>query len=294
MITKRINNLIYKAKCALREFLPESQEELESKNILRKRIASLSPLPNLNDSWTKHRNSLRMDILKSDPRTFLSWPYIQYTMFHQSKLEELDELKKESYWEEWKNHLTENTIGTPRKYPLFTESSGNLIHHAYSLSQIENYSNIDFSKLKTVVEFGGGYGSMARLVYNLGFRGTYIIFDLPEFLALQEYFLGLINIKNIVYTDTLEKLSEALKPTNGSIDLFIATWSLSEAPLALREDIFKNLSSIKHFLISYQDSFEEINNVTYFKKFTQDRKGVKWKSYPITHLLGNNYLLGKL
>jgi hypothetical protein len=274
--------------------LPESKNESESKKILREKIASLPPLPNLDDSWTKHRNSLRNDILTSDPRTFLSWECVQYTMFHQSRIAELEELKRKSYWNNWQNSLLENSAGTPRKYRYLKTSSGNLIHHAYSLAKLKDYTDIDFSKLKTIVEFGGGYGSMARLAHNLGFRGAYIIFDLPEFLALQEYFLGIIGIKNVIYTDTLEKLAEALRPSDGNIDLLIATWSLSEAPLDLREKFSEKIASAKNFLISYQNSFEDIDNVAYFKKFADERKEILWKSDPINHLPGNNYLIGKL
>jgi hypothetical protein len=46
-----------------------------------------------------------------------------------------------------------------------------------------------------IVEFGGGFGSMCRLIGALGFRGRYVIFDLPPVLALQRYYLGLHGIE---------------------------------------------------------------------------------------------------
>lgn len=287
-----MNNILYKIQCAVRRIFPETADEKDGKELLRSRIVNLPPLPSLDDSWSQHRSKIRTDILNRDPRTFLSWPYIEYTMFHQSKLKEFDELKQKPYWNEWKNCLIETGVGTPRTYSHFKVSSGNLIHHAYSLSQLKDYRNIDFSKLNTIVEFGGGYGSMARLVHNLGFRGTYIIFDLPEFLALQEYFLDRLNIKNIKYADSVSKLKETLRLAPPP-ELFIATWSLSEAPVILRDDVLKELPNIKYFLIAYQDSFEKIDNVGYFKKLVHDKKETEWKLYPILHLPGNNYLLGK-
>src|SRR5207244_11597755 len=48
--------------------------------------------------------------------------------------------------------------------------------------------------LACVLEFGGGYGSMCRLFHNLGFRGRYLIFDLPAFSALQRFFLRSIGM----------------------------------------------------------------------------------------------------
>jgi hypothetical protein len=46
-----------------------------------------------------------------------------------------------------------------------------------------------------IIEFGGGFGSMCRLVHALGFRGQHIIFDLPPVWALQRYYLRLHGIE---------------------------------------------------------------------------------------------------
>ena len=52
----------------------------------------------------------------------------------------------------------------------------------------------DLSSSGVIVEFGGGYGSMCRLLHKLGFSGQYFIYDLPEFVALQRYFLKSIGM----------------------------------------------------------------------------------------------------
>ena len=70
-----------------------------------------------------------------------------------------------------------------------------------------------------IVEFGGGYGSMCRLVRKLGFKGRYVIFDLRPILALQKYYLGLHGVEagydltaaNLL-TASLATVMEALGP----------------------------------------------------------------------------------
>ena len=42
----------------------------------------------------------------------------------------------------------------------------------------------------TILEIGGGYGNFCRLLMKRGFAGSYVIYDLPEFLQLQEWYLG--------------------------------------------------------------------------------------------------------
>lgn len=75
---------------------------------------------------------------------------------------------------------------------------------------------------------------MCRLTHNLGFKGKYIVFDLPEFFILQRFYFGVIgleayssgaNFKNkecgIFCCSGLDSLSSALEDED--IDLFLAT-----------------------------------------------------------------------
>ena len=94
----------------------------------------------------------------------------------------------------------------------------------------------------SIVEFGGGFGSFAR-VYNLFAENplTYTIIDLPEMLALQLYYLGLsLGDESVVaHRDTSEPLVQGkinlypvygLEQLNISADLFVSTFALSETP----------------------------------------------------------------
>jgi hypothetical protein len=48
---------------------------------------------------------------------------------------------------------------------------------------------------------------------------------------------------------------------------FIANWSLSEAPIKFREQFLKMIENSKFILISFQEYFEGIDNLSYFSKF---------------------------
>src|SRR5262249_29537133 len=123
----------------------------------------------------------------------LRWDVIQDTMFVGAAsyvAKELTFLKKHPDWaSRWRRAIQESPIGHPLRYPFFPASSGNLIHHAFHLAQFEEKTQIQVNNIGFVLEFGGGYGSMCRLLHNLGFHGKYVILDLPFFSLLQSFYL---------------------------------------------------------------------------------------------------------
>ena len=77
---------------------------------------------------------------------------------------ELKELKKDKKWKLWKKLISDNDVGDPIRYFLYPDSTGNRIRQVYILKKfLENYKNIDLTKIKRVLEVGGGYGCMADI-----------------------------------------------------------------------------------------------------------------------------------
>jgi hypothetical protein len=275
---------------------------------LRSRINDLPALgedeKNTDPQWVMFRQNLRDDIQQDDSMNFLKWRVIRQTMFHNAKSEELDYLMGLEQWETIKVAIQESQVGGPKPYSKMETSSGNLIHQAYSLFRFLETSGIKISELDQIVEYGGGYGCMCRLVHNLGFKGRYIIFDLPEFLSLQSYYLemtigspqsyGVVaQEKNIiVFFSKIEDLAKQIA-LNGRTDLFIALWSLSESPHQLRLDVLAAVGSPENYLIAYQNSFEGKDNTEFFKIMMKNQSNYDWKESAIGHLPSNNYLFGK-
>jgi hypothetical protein len=227
---------------------------------------------------------------------------------------ELKYLKHRPDWNtRWRTAIKESSVGRPRRYgyhPIpyifYPASSGNLIHQAYSLARFEEQTKVQVENMDYVFEFGGGYGSMCRLFYNLGFHGRYIIFDLPSFVALQRYFLRTLGlpvqsvtefVKSKTGIDCVSDIQHLIALLADHIEarntMFIATWSISESPISIRDSVLPLTSEFQSFLIAYQDSFGEVNNVDFFANWQETIRNVAWHSWRIEHIPGNYYLVGR-
>ena len=220
---------------------------------------------------------------------FLRNPFIQKMFFIHNRLfikNELNEIKNDKkFFFLWKNLIKEDEVGDPIRYFLYPESSGNRIRQVYHLKKFCDFSNINIKLIKKVIEIGGGYGCMARIFFKISQKIKYVIFDTFEVNLLQYYYLKINKLKvaienkkskiNLIYS--VNKFNNCINYRNGSKTLLIANWSLSEMPLKLRNKIIKLIFKIPYIIISFQDKFENINNVKYFKKIKKklDEKGYK-------------------
>ena len=233
-------------------------------------------------AWLANRATLRKCILEEDPREFLTWDVVTGSMFVGNRPfidSELGYLMNRPDWKQvWEDIIEEDYAGDPKPYKGYRKSSGNRIHQAYHLARFEQETGLPVSRFPLIVEFGGGYGSLCRLVHKLGFKGQYIIFDLPEFVALQKFYLGslampLIEAKDvasgrrgILCTSDLSVLG-SVTPQEAQTSLFIATWSLSETDPAFREQIvaLPAIDGAAAYLITYQRDFEGVDNVRFLR-----------------------------
>jgi hypothetical protein len=217
---------------------------------------------------------------------FLRNPFVQKMFFIHNRLfikKELNEIiKDKNFYVQWKNLLKEDEVGDPIRYFLYPESSGNKIRQVYHLKKFCDFSNININTIKKVLEIGGGYGCMARIFSKINPKIKYIIFDTFEVNLLQYYFLkinklevAIENNKSKINLISSIKINNEINYKKNSKTLLIANWSLSEMPLKLRNKILKLIFKIPYILISFQDKFENINNLKYFKKIKKklDKKG---------------------
>ena len=266
-------------------------------------------------TWNGFLQRLAYLIDTEDLLRFLQWDVIIKSMFVSDApwlKRELDFLKNRPDWESrWRKALIENHVGLPTPYPDWPQTSGNLIHHAYHVAQYEHFTGRNIAELQFVFEFGGGYGSMCRLFHSLGFRGRYVIFDLPPVTLLQRYFLDTVGVPAfdvssaatisngaacVSNLDDLHAVIAAAASDDASENLFLANWSFSECPIPLRESIVPLLGRFAGFLVSYQVHFDGIDNIEYFTQFAEEFirqfADTAWQFREIEHLPGNHYLLG--
>ena len=179
--------------------------------------------------------------------------------------QELKEIKKSKNWKYFKYRIKEDNVGNPIRYFLYLDSSGNRINHGYHLYILEKELNIFLKKdIRSVFEFGGGYGCIARIFSKINKEIKFTCFDTNFVNLLQFYYLKHNNLnvgfskKNNFY------LTSKLKNRTNKYDLFLANWSLSETPINYRKKFFIKIKNIKYIFISFQEKFENLNNLEYF------------------------------
>ena len=154
--------------------------------------------PATEDLWTVKRKQLQELLLSADPWNFLRWDALATIMVKRGKADitlDLRHLKRRHDWRSrWRPALREHTIGFPRPFYRYPKSSGDVINHAYHLCRFEETTGVSLATMPVIVEFGG-YGSMCRTLHQLGFRGAYLIFGLPELSAIQRFFLPHVGIR---------------------------------------------------------------------------------------------------
>jgi hypothetical protein len=236
-------------KKRVKPLLPPTKREERLIRAFREKIAALpveipaSDASAAEKKWIGRKTAFRQQVLRDDPRGFLSWELIVNNM--QTNMDWVAE-----------------HISTFEKHAPFAPQS--------------------------IIEFGAGFGALCRHIHERGFFGTYTIFDFPEFLLLQEFYLKLNNIdtSRISFVSSIDALSPKTK--NG---LLIAMWSLSEVGTALREN-FLAKTQPSAFLIGYQPRFAEVDNLEYFKKLTESRPDLTWADIPTARFKDNHYLFG--
>jgi len=256
--------------------------------------------------WSQRRREVRRLLLSRNPSTFLTWtPIVRSMTFGLLPWirTEFRALRHSGEWEaRWRDALAENRAGLPMPSHVYPLSSGTLIHHAHHVHRFECATGRAIGDFPAIVEFGGGYGSMARLVARVGFRGPYHIHDLPEFSALQRFYLRSVRAElgGGEAAETLSRVTlssrredELPREDETSGALFLATWSLGETPIWLREEWRPTLAGFRFFLIGFHDRFEGIDNLTWFKDLAASRKDVEWRLERIRHRRESlHYLFG--
>lgn len=267
-----------------------------------------SPVENSSQSekqWMDNINRLKTLVISDDPRIFLQWDVITRTMVvgNADFIDiELNFLRNLPDWNRWEKAINEVPVGQPTLFPKYPSSSGNLIHHAYHVAQFEKKTGTNIETIDTIFEFGGGYGSMYRLMHNLGFQGKYIIFDFPAFSALQQFFIKSIGLEvhtidsyksaksGVICISDLDQLELVLTSQISSDNsMFLASWSISETPIEFRESILSLITQFKAFLIAYQGQFDNNNNIEFFEKWKNDQDAIEWHNFKIEHIPNNYY-----
>lgn len=246
--------------------------------------------PAAEQKWRAFKNTLRTHILEQDPREFRSWEVVRTTMGATLSRKHYRTLTRYPFWQSWSSKLRNQPLTYQRPSFLNPAIDGTTLYHAFNAAQFTEAFATEPQDVSYIIDFGGGYGSMCALMHSLGFSGTYVLFDWPEFLLLQKFYLQLqgVDISRIRFVSSIEMLDELALKGNG---LLIATWSLSETSLEFRDSFMPHVSPTR-VLIAYQEEFGGIDNKAYFRIYQEQHSAMVWKErHPFS---GHTYLLGSM
>ncbi|NQU34371.1 MAG: hypothetical protein HQ521_14160 [Bacteroidetes bacterium] len=220
-------------------------------------------------AWDDWRDKLRKTFVGSIPIWFLHNKFIKVAMvyggakasaFHDKKVDLIENAFDKP---QVRKILRESNIGLPLITNLKYFTSENTIHQAFHISSYFMSRNKNILSSKTIIEWGGGYGCMARIVKQYNQLCTYIVMDLPEFCIVQKIYLSAIfgpdnvhivynpdNILeskiNLISSDLVIHFNKTIKA-----DAFISNWALTESGKEYQQYVLsKNFFSADKILIS--------------------------------------------
>lgn len=240
-----------------------------------RRMAALPEPPNSAPPYWEHWRYMLWERGQAEgPEGFMGWPCIYYTMLvnHWSMDYQLSQLQATPDWSRWEAAIQYPGVGRPADYHPNTNYSKNLINQAYHLLQWEQRSGRRVGDLFSIGEIGGGYGAMALVCRRLGFTGQYVIYDLPEFSLLQQWFLSQVGVEAEC------RINWGMKPD--SFDLLIGIYSLSETTLDYRSMAMELLSANSYLLV-YSQAWQEYDNLAWFTDWTETMPDYEWRHWPM-------------
>ena len=269
-----ISNILRKILSYLSIWYPNrkisSKKDIKLRNFISKKLTKTNVnKKDLKKTHKEFNDKIRILLKSKNIKNFLRYNFIQKMFFLHNRFfiyQELKEIKKSKNWKYFKYLIKEDHVGNPIRYFLYLDSSGNRINHGYHLYILEKELNIFLKKdIKSVFEFGGGYGCMARIFSKINKEIKFTCFDTNFVNLLQFYYLKHNNLNVGFSKKNNFFLTSKLKNRTNKYDLFLANWSLSETPINYRKKFFIKIKNSKYIFISFQEKFENLNNLEYFK-----------------------------
>ncbi len=162
--------------------------------------------------------------------------------------------------------LQDPPMGNPYLCEFFPLTSPMSIQHVYYIDMI--YKKMGFfvpdNQIGHIVEVGGGYGNLARLFRNFGYEGTHCILDLPEMQSMQQHYLAHVLPVGQQQSISYKSIGDRDVVRTDVPSLLIATFSISEMPLATRHALEDYYKDFNYLFFAYNAAFDGVDNLEYF------------------------------
>lgn len=216
--------------------------------------------------WERANSELERKFLPYPPFDFLNEAILLETVVANGSYirEEIQLLERRFPNDRLKVLLREDLIGDPVLHDRRYLTSHNRVHHLYHIARFLDRTGAAIQSLRTIVEWGAGYGDLARLFLRLRPAPlTYVCIDTPLFVSIQYLYLstilgidrvhvvlrhddikgGKVNLLSVGLIDWLQLRA----------DLFVSTWALSESSVFAQDDVVRrNWFGAPRLLLAYQ------------------------------------------
>ena len=188
------------------------------------------------------------------------------------------DMNEDAVWENIEAFKENDKIGNPELYPYpGMEGTISPTTLRYMKNTFEMAFMLDGAEISKVVEVGGGYGGLCRVLSKVCEFDEYILIDLPEVSALQRKYLDQFpDLKDKVKCIPTTELAEIT-----DVDLFISNYALSECDLQSQMAYFQCI--VQHAKYAYI-----IYNLVNFNDFHYNDFIDKIKEY-FTFDVGRDY-----
>lgn len=238
------------------------------------------------DYWAELNRELAELLLPAPSKAFLRHPLVVGNLVAHSPGRWLDEefrfLERTVPAAELGRLLAEDAVGRVPVVRLPYRTSHNTVHHLYHLERYRAVTGVAVAQARTIVEWGGGYGNLAKLVTRSSTsHRTYIVVDNPLMCALQWLYLGcvlgeskvnlvrpgagsvapgVVNLVPVGLCDVLEAIQA---------DVFISTWALSETTADAQDYVAEHgWFGAPHVLLAYHAHSAEFPSGTRITSLT--------------------------
>ena len=207
-------------------------------------------------------------------KQFKSHPAYRHVLEHVS-FEEGQQYLKEidiDYLDKLEEVKENGSLGSPviYEYPSVGEISPTTIRYIKNTSDIINKFGTSFD---SIVEIGGGYGGLCKVLSSFIKFEQYLLLDLEECNLLSRKYLSHFNLPTLSYR------SEEIDEIDENFDLLISNYAFSECHKEVQQDYIERfIKKSNNFYIMHNNFHLELGTIPHeqFVEIMSDTHNVEW------------------
>ena len=209
-------------------------------------------------------------------KQFKSHPAYRHVLEHVSYEEGQQYLKEIGidYLDKLEEVKENDSLGSPviYEYPSVGEISPTTIRYIKNTSDIINKFGNSFD---SIVEIGGGYGGLCKVLSSFIKFEQYLLLDLEECNLLSRKYLSHFDLPTLSYR------SEEIDEIDENFDLLISNYAFSECHKEVQQDYIKRfIKKSNNFYIMHNNFHLELGTIPHeqFVEIMSDTHDVEWSN----------------